>query len=325
MNLTKNIQNKYLNNYLKYLGILVIGIFFIACQGEASNHNKTSTQTSQNSIDASTSSAKASTQTTNNDMESKVDSKASDVDLSKPMELRVGHEDAYYPFTSIKDGKPLGYDLDVIKAIGEIDPNLTIKYSGVPWASVILGLDSGRFNVIANQIGKTKVREEKYIFSKYPYFISTSQLIVRGGDDSIKTVADLKGKTLGANIGANHTLTLENYDKAHGNLFKIKYYKDLNSLLTDLSLGRIDGTLNDPASIKYQAQTQHLNLKALPLVFAINPIYFMYEKNDTALRDRIDVDLKKAIDSGKLKELSLKWFGDDQTSLDSINSKAIVK
>ncbi|PAF51214.1 hypothetical protein BKH43_03160 [Helicobacter sp. 13S00401-1] len=321
MNLTKNIQKNYFNNYLKYLGILVIGIFFIACQGETTNHDKTQAN------EASTKTTQTTTKSDTKGMQANKVSNtaASDVDLSKPAELIVGHEDAYYPFASIKDGKPVGYDLDVVKLIGEVDPNLTIKYSGVPWASVILGLDSGRFNVIANQIGKTQIREEKYIFSKYPYFISTSQLIVRGDDDSIKTVADLKGKTLGANIGANHTLILENYDKAHGNLFKIKYYKDLNSLLTDLSLGRIDGTLNDPASIKYQAQTQGLNLKALPLVFAINPIYFMYEKKDTALRDRIDVDLKKVIDSGKLKELSIKWFGDDQTNLDSVNSKAVVK
>ncbi len=51
-----------------------------------------------------------------------------------------------------KDGKLTGYDIDVIKAVAK-EEGLKLKFNETSWDSMFAGLDAGRFDVIANQVG----------------------------------------------------------------------------------------------------------------------------------------------------------------------------
>ena len=55
------------------------------------------------------------------------------------------------------------------------------------------GLDAGRFDVIANQVGVNKDREKKYKFSD-PH-IPSAVLVVRDNEKDIKSFNDVKGKS----------------------------------------------------------------------------------------------------------------------------------
>ena len=44
------------------------------------------------------------------------------------------------------------------------------------------------------------------------------------------------------------------------------------------------------------------------------PIAITLRKDDTALRDELNVALRSLRESGELKALSMKWLGDDYTS-----------
>ena len=59
--------------------------------------------------------------------------------------------------------------------------------------SMFAGLDSGRFNVIANQVGINDERKEKYKFSE-PYTYSEAVLVVNKNNKDIKSFDVLKGK-----------------------------------------------------------------------------------------------------------------------------------
>ena len=47
---------------------------------------------------------------------------------------------------------------------------LKLKFNETSWDSMFAGLDAGRFDVIANQVGINPDREKKYKFSK-PYIL----------------------------------------------------------------------------------------------------------------------------------------------------------
>ena len=47
-----------------------------------------------------------------------------------------------------------------------------------PWDSIFLGLESRKYDLVANQIGKTPEREKKYLFTD-DYLVSGAQIIVR--------------------------------------------------------------------------------------------------------------------------------------------------
>lgn len=64
----------------------------------------------------------------------------------------------------------------MIKAVAK-EENLKLKFNETSWDSMFAGLDAGRFDVIANQVGVNKDRE-KYKFSE-PYTYSSAVLVVR--------------------------------------------------------------------------------------------------------------------------------------------------
>ncbi|MCP6652155.1 transporter substrate-binding domain-containing protein, partial [Klebsiella pneumoniae] len=82
-----------------------------------------------------------------------------------------------------KEGKLTGYDIDVTKAVAK-EMGYKVKFKETQWDSMFAGLDSGRFDVIANQVGINKEREQKYKFSK-PYTFSKGVLVVNRDNTDI--------------------------------------------------------------------------------------------------------------------------------------------
>ena len=78
--------------------------------------------------------------------------------------INVGTEGTYAPFSfHDKDGKLTGYDIDVIKAVAKAE-GLKLKFNETSWDSMFAGLDAGRFDVIANQVGINPDRKRNINF-----------------------------------------------------------------------------------------------------------------------------------------------------------------
>ena len=109
--------------------------------------------------------------------------------------LRVGTEGVYSPF-SYQDpatGDLTGYDIDVARAVGE-RLGKKVEFVETPWDAIFAALEANRFDVVANQVTITPERQQKYDLSK-PYSVGEGVIVTRADDDSIKSLADLKGKT----------------------------------------------------------------------------------------------------------------------------------
>lgn len=138
--------------------------------------------------------------------------------------IKVGTDGVYAPF-SFKDessGKLTGYDVEVIQEVGK-RINADIEFTTVPWDSIFLGLESKRYDIIANEIEKTKEREEKYIFSD-KYLVSAAQIIVKEGENNIKTLKDLEGKRVISAVGSNYSKTVEEYNKTAAKKINLNYF-----------------------------------------------------------------------------------------------------
>lgn len=236
--------------------------------------------------------------------------------LQNTIKVKVGSEGAYKPFSYVdKEGKVTGYDVEVLRVLEKIDPTLSFEFNYAPWSALFLGLDSARFDVLANQIVKTPEREERYLFNNQSYFVSTSQFITREDEDFINSTEDFKGKIAGGVVGSVHTKVLEEWNKANGDILEIRYYKDLSPLLQDLVNKRIDVHLNDPASIADIVKQQNLKLKILDDRIKESNVYFIFrnEEKSKNIIERIDAALEKAKQKGELRNLSLEFFGINQS------------
>ena len=74
----------------------------------------------------------------------------------------VGTEGAYPPFNLVNEkGEPDGYDIAVMKAIDDLNPDVEFKYEATGWDGIFTALESGKIDVIASQCGKNEEREQK--------------------------------------------------------------------------------------------------------------------------------------------------------------------
>jgi L-cystine transport system substrate-binding protein len=241
--------------------------------------------------------------------------------------VNVGTEAAYPPFNyTTESGDVDGYDVAVIRSIDELIPEVTFEFVPTAWDSIFVALESGKFDIIANQINKNPAREEKYQFSALPYSFAGNSIIFKAGRTDIKTIKDLHGKTVAAGVGSYNTTWLEEYNAKNGNPISIAYYDgNISLILQDIVSGRVDATLNSEVTTKLIADELKLDLGyVLVDDTGITEQYLLFSKSDTSneIKPLVDAALKTLVDNGTLSELSKKYLGADYSTLESV--KAIL-
>ena len=117
--------------------------------------------------------------------------------------LRVGTEGTYSPF-SFHDpatNELTGYDVEIITAVAA-KMGVKAEFVEAPFDAIFASLLSDRFDVVANQVTKNAEREARYALSE-PYTFSDGVIVTRSDDTSIRSLADLKGKTTAQSSTSN--------------------------------------------------------------------------------------------------------------------------
>ncbi len=220
--------------------------------------------------------------------------------------LRVALEGTYPPF-SFKDPKQqlTGFDVDVVR---EIARRMKVKpeFTTTEWSGMLAGLQAGKFDIVANQVGITDVRKQTFDFSQ-PYTYSSAQLILRKNETRrFATLADLKGKKVGVGQGSNYAEMAKSVAGA-----EVKTYPGAPEYLQDLATGRIDAALNDSLLIPFAIRESHLPVKAGGAVGNVAVMGFPFAKNNPGFKAAIDKALTDMKADGSFRRISMKWFGSD--------------
>lgn len=221
--------------------------------------------------------------------------------------LRIGVEGTYPPFNfQGKDGALAGYEIDFGKALAA-KMGLKAEFIQTPFAGLLGGLESGRIDVVANQISMTPERQAKYGFSQ-PYTISGIQIILRKDDvRAIATPGDLAGKNVGVGLGTNYEAWL----RSDVPTAVVKTYDDDPTKYQDLKAGRIDAVLNDKLVVLDLIKSG-APVKASGQSFARTEMGVAFRKDD-AVKAAVDKAIDDLRASGELAAISTKWFGQDVT------------
>lgn len=113
-----------------------------------------------------------------------------------PGKLLIGSDLTYPPYNYLQDNKPAGFDAEFTQLLAkEID--LIPEVKDTRFASLILGLKSHKFDVIASTLYITPERAKQVDF--IPYMQTGGSLLVKQGNDwQPKTPEDLCGKKVGS-------------------------------------------------------------------------------------------------------------------------------
>ncbi|RNB60061.1 amino acid ABC transporter substrate-binding protein [Brevibacillus gelatini] len=219
--------------------------------------------------------------------------------------LLIGTEGTYAPFTfHDQSGKLTGYDVEVVTEVAKrigVEP----VFQETQWDAMFAGLDSKRFDVVANQVGIRPDRQEKYDFSN-PYTVSTAVLVTHKDNTTVNGFEDIKG------LKAAQTLTSNLTDIARKNGAEIVAVEGFNQAIDLLTSKRVDITINDGLSLlDFLKQKPDTPIKIVAKDPNVAKNGFLFRKGSTELVDAFNKALDDMTQDGTLAKISEKWFGAD--------------
>ena len=221
--------------------------------------------------------------------------------------IRIGTEGTYKPFSfhDPKTNELTGFDVEVAQ---EVAKRLGVKaeFVEIPWDGLLTSLQTGKIDMVANQVGIKPDRKEKFDFSK-PYTVSYAQLVVHQDNQTIRSVEDIKGKKAGQTPTSNYGKMAEE----HG--AQIIAYEDMMGAMQDVAAKRIDLSLNDKLAIAEMMKNNDLPLKVIDIQSDRAESAFTVQKGNAELVNAINQALDEMEKDGTLSKISQKWFGVDVT------------
>lgn len=228
-------------------------------------------------------------------------------DVQEAGVLVVGTEGTYSPFSFHADGgtgELTGYDVDVITAIAE-ELGVEVQFEETQWDAIFAGLDSGRWDVIANQVSINPEREERYSFST-PYTYSPGVLIVPT-DSDIQSFADLEGATSAQSLTSNWA------EVAEENGATVEGVEGFAQAVELLRTGRVDATINDRLTfLDYEtAQGGDIGVEIVDETDEVSESAVTFRQGSDDLVAAVDEAIATLTADGTLAEISARYFGED--------------
>ncbi|MFS0861182.1 amino acid ABC transporter substrate-binding protein [Fredinandcohnia sp. 179-A 10B2 NHS] len=219
--------------------------------------------------------------------------------------LTVGTEGTYAPFTfHNEEDKLTGYDVEVIREVAK-RLDLEVEFQETQWDSMFAGLNSKRFDLIANQVGINEDRLANYDFSE-PYTYSSAVIVVPTDNDVIKSFEDLKGKKSAQSLTSNYGAIAEE------NGAELVGVEGLAQAIELIKQGRAEVTVNDKlAVLDYVKQQGDESIKIAAESDDRSEMAFTLNKGNEELVEAINEQLAAMREDGTLEKISQEWFGED--------------
>ncbi len=206
--------------------------------------------------------------------------------------LRVGTNAEFPPFEYVGDnGEPDGFDIALIKAIGE-KIGYEVVVENMEFASLV-GAIGTKIDVAIAGMTIDEERLQSVDFSD-PYYDAIQYVIVPEGSD-IASAEDLEGKKIGVQLGTTGDYAVEEIEGAEA----AQYNKGVDAV-NDLLNGRVECVIIDknPALV---FEAEYDGIVALPgdqFDFGVEQYAIALPKGDTELAEKINNALKELKEDG---------------------------
>lgn len=221
--------------------------------------------------------------------------------------LTVGFDADFPPYGFKQGDEFVGFDLDLAKEVC-VRRGWTFVANPINWDAKDMELGSGAIDCIWNGF-TINGREEAYTWS--PPYIDNSQVVLVKVASSIRTLADLKGRTVAVQTDTPVEKALkEGGEKAAlGATFKgIVVTPNYNNAVMELDAGAVDAIAMDMGvALKKLAdcpgQFRILDEAVMHEFYGIG-----FKKGNVALRDQVTETLREMVADGTAAKISAKWF-----------------
>ena len=217
----------------------------------------------------------------------------------------VGFDAEFPPYGYMDDnGEYVGFDLELAQEVCN-RKGWELKKQPIDWDAKDMELSSGAIDCIWNGF-TIQGREDAYTWS-VPY-VDNSQVFVVKNDGSIKTQADLSGKTVGVQKDSSALAALEGDAADLAATFdNIVQYADYNTGFMDLEAGAIDALAIDIGVANYQIGNKGEGYTILEEQLASEQYGIGFLKGNTELKDEVEAVLLEMADDGTVLKIAKEY------------------
>lgn len=220
---------------------------------------------------------------------------------------KVGTDAAYAPFESVApSGEIEGFDMEIMKAVAKAE-GFNVEFVNTAWEGIFTSLN-GKNDIVISAVTITDDRKKEMDFSDQ-YFESTNYIAI-SETSSIKSLADLKGKTVAVQQGTTGDEVLTKF--LGKDYTGIKRFKGTPEAFLELRNGKADAAVADSGVVANYIK----NNPDAKLVIVKDPTFpkegygIAVAKGNTELQTKINEGLKKIKENGDYDKIYKSYFSE---------------
>jgi len=218
--------------------------------------------------------------------------------------ITVASDIAYPPFESTKNGKSVGFDIDLMREIGK-RAGFKPEFQNVTFDGIIPGLGNNLYDAAISAMTITEEREQQIDFSD-PYFNADQSLLVLS-DSDIKSTEDLADATVGVQIGTTGAMKAEEF-QSEGTVGEVRTFDTVEDAFAALENGQVDAVINDLPVSQDRANQSDGRLEVVETIPTGEQYGIAFPK-DSELVDPVNEALAEIKEDGTYKKIYKEWIG----------------
>ena len=229
--------------------------------------------------------------------------------------ITIGHRDASIPFSYYDDKQqPVGYAMDLcMKIVDAVKAELKlakleVKYQLVTSANRIPLMGNGTIDL---ECGSTtnNIERQKLVWFTMTHFVTANRWVAKKAAN-IRTLADLKGKTIVSTAGSTNIKQITEINAAQNLGMNIISANGHPEAFQMVETGRAVAFVMDDIllySLVSQSRTPS-DYAISPDALSVEPYGIMVRKDDAAFKKVVDAAVSNVYKSGQINAIYEKWF-----------------
>jgi ABC-type amino acid transport substrate-binding protein len=220
--------------------------------------------------------------------------------------LRVAVDFGFYPFSDIQQGQPIGYDIDLARAVAQ---KLGLRVEFVPsnLDSIYDDLANHKADLAASALPYAPEQGWRASFSTF--YFNAGQVLVVPEDSPIVGQDQLAGRTIGAPLGSDADTYARRLVAADSSIVLRSGYDTPAETLADLRHGALDAAIVDNAAAL--ADLGHRpGLRVVGPALTLEPYALAVPSEAYQLHDMVNRALDELRREGFFERANQKWFVD---------------
>ena len=251
-------------------------------------------------------------------------SKSAKAKKSKVRTINVAHTVTNVPYDFLDEkGNADGFEIAVLKAVDELLPEYEFKFHGVSDEELLIGTESGKYQVGTKGAWITEERKKKFLIPTNPLAASVIGIAFRKENAAqitdLESFAKFSGKLIPISPQSAQFSVIQDFNEKHpSNQIKLvpsDVFDIADSYLWVLE-GRYDAyfvlKLSFEKNVLKETGPYHQFADKLAYVpYKGIPTWPLFNKKESELAAAYDKAVQTLKENGTISKLSLKYFGED--------------